>query len=148
MLRAPLAVVAVATIPLWLSLMDATILNVAYDASPRWARRSRSRVGRSTAYILASITMLPLTGWLVARYGRKRLYVATLALFALGSLLCGFATTAAELGLFRVFQGVGGGLLVSLSQAVLVDAYPDDDRTTRSICSRSSRSPPRFWDPS
>ena len=128
-LRAPLAVVAVATIPLWLSFMDATILNVAYDDIVASLGATLDEVAwASTAYILASITMLPLTGWLVARYGRKRLYVVTLALFALGSLLCGFATTAAELGLFRVFQGIGGGLLVSLSQAVLVDAYPDDDR--------------------
>lgn len=128
-LRASPAVLAVATIPLWLSIMDATILNVAYDDIVASLGATLDEVSwASTAYLLASITMLPLTGWLVARYGRKRVYVTVLVLFGIGSMLCGLATTAAQLGLFRVLQGIGGGLLGSLSQAVLLDAYPDEER--------------------
>lgn len=128
-LRASPAVLAVAVIPLWLSIMDVTILNVAYDDIVASLGATLDEVSwASTAYLLASITMLPLTGWLVARFGRKRVYVTVLVLFGAGSMLCGLATTATQLGLFRVLQGVGGGLLGSLSQSVLLDAYPDEDR--------------------
>lgn len=127
--RIPLAVLAVATIPLWLSIMDTTILNVAYDDIVASLGATLDEVSwASTAYLLASITMLPLTGWVVARYGRKRLFIVSLLVFALGSLLCGFATTATQLGLFRLLQGAGGGLLATLSQSVLIDAYPDEER--------------------
>lgn len=109
--------------------MDATILNVAYDDIVSSLGATLDEVSwASTAYILASLTMLPLTGWLVARFGRKRVFILITAIFAAGSMLCGFATTATELGVFRVAQGLGGGLLASISQAVLIDAYPDENR--------------------
>lgn len=128
-LRASPAIIAVATIPLWLSIMDVTILNVAYDDIVASLGATLDEVSwASTAYILASVTMLPLTGWLVARFGRKRLFILIVLLFGLGSMLCGFATTATQLGIFRVLQGIGGGLLGSLSQAILLDAYPDENR--------------------
>jgi MFS transporter, DHA2 family, multidrug resistance protein len=127
--RASPAVIAVATIPLWLSIMDVTILNVAYDDIVSSLGATLDEVSwASTAYILSSVTMLPLTGWLVARFGRKRLFIFMMSVFGLGSLLCGLATTATQLGAFRVLQGVGGGLLAAVSQTVLMDAYPEDER--------------------
>ena len=109
--------------------MDATILNVAYDDIVSSLGATLDEVSwASTAYILASVSILPLTGWLVARFGRKRMYILILALFGLGSLLCGFATTATQLGVFRVLQGMGGGLLAAVSQSVLFDAYPAEER--------------------
>jgi DHA2 family multidrug resistance protein len=79
--------------------------------------------------MLASIMMLPLTGWLAARFGRKRLFLTIVVAFSIGSMLCGLATTATQLGAFRVLQGIGGGLLGSVSQAILFDAYPDENRS-------------------
>lgn len=128
-LRCSPAVVAVAMIPVWLSIMDTTILNVGYDDIVASLGATLDEVSwASTAYMLASIMMLPLTGWLVARFGRKRMYIGILTFFAIGSLLCGFASTAAQLGAFRVLQGIGGGLLGSIGQAILFDAYPDEHR--------------------
>lgn len=109
--------------------MDTTILNVAYDDIVASLGATLDEVSwASTAYMLASITMLPLTGWIVARFGRKRIFLTILVVFALGSMLCGLATTAAQLGLFRVLQGFGGGLLATVAQAILLDAYPDENR--------------------
>jgi MFS transporter, DHA2 family, multidrug resistance protein len=128
-LRASPAVIAVATIPLWLSIMDTTILNVAYDDIVSSLGATLDEVSwASTAYILSSVAMLPLTGWLVARFGRKKLFMLMLAVFGAGSLLCGLATTASQLGAFRVLQGIGGGLLGAVSQTVLMDAYPPEER--------------------
>ena len=118
-----------ATIPLWLSIMDVTILNVAYNDIVSSLGTTLDEVSwASTAYILASVTMLPLTGWLVARFGRKTIFILMMLVFGAGSLLCGLSTTAAQLGAFRVLQGVGGGLLGAVSQSVLIDAYPDENR--------------------
>jgi DHA2 family multidrug resistance protein len=128
-LRASPAVIALATIPLWLAIMDTTILNVAYDDIVSSLGATLDEVSwASTAYILASVTMLPLTGWLAARFGRKRLFIFIVSVFGFGSLLCGMATTATQLGAFRVLQGIGGGLLSSVSQTILMDAYPREER--------------------
>ncbi|HKJ23044.1 MAG TPA: DHA2 family efflux MFS transporter permease subunit [Gammaproteobacteria bacterium] len=77
-----------------------------------------------TSYIVASAIMTPPTGWLAARFGRKRLFIVTVAGFTLASMLCGAATSLSELVLFRVLQGAFGAGLVPLSQAVLLDSYP------------------------
>ncbi len=109
--------------------MDTTILNVAYDDIVSSLGATLDEVSwASTAYILASVSMLPLTGWLVARFGRKRVFVLILSIFGAGSLLCGLATSAEQLGAFRVLQGLGGGLLAAVSQSILMDAYPPDER--------------------
>lgn len=129
-LRCSPALLAVAIIPLWLSIMDTTILNVAYDDIVASLGATLDEVSwASTAYMLASIMMLPLTGWLAARFGRKRLFLTIVVAFSIGSMLCGLATTATQLGAFRVLQGIGGGLLGSVSQAILFDAYPDENRS-------------------
>ena len=129
-LRASPAFIIVAMIPTWLALMDVTILNVGYDDIAASLGATLDEVSwASTAYTLAGITMLPLAGWLVSRFGRRRVFVTMLSLFALGSLLCGLATSATELAAFRLFQGLGGGLMGTVSQAILIDAYPDEYRT-------------------
>lgn len=121
---------AVCVLPLWLSIMDATILNIAYDDIVASLGATLDEVSwASTAYMLASVTMLPLTGWLVARFGRKKVFLTIVALFAIGSILCAFATTATQLAVYRVIQGIGGGLLGSVSQAMLLDAYPNENRS-------------------
>ena len=109
--------------------MDVTILNVAYNDIVSSLGTTLDEVSwASTAYILSSVTMLPLTGWLVARFGRKNVFISMMVLFGAGSLLCGLATSAAQLGAFRVLQGIGGGLLGAVSQSVLIDAYPAENR--------------------
>jgi len=68
-----------------------------------------------TAYTLALATVIPLTGWAADRFGTKRLYMAALAMFTIGSALCSTADTIGELIGFRVLQGLGGGMLMPLA---------------------------------
>src|SRR5579884_987310 len=74
-----------------------------------------------TAYLLASTVSTPLWGKLGDLYGRKRLFQAAIVLFLLGSALCGLSQNLAELILFRALQGLGGGGIFVLSQAIIAD---------------------------
>ncbi len=77
-----------------------------------------------TSYIVASAIMIPLSGWLAGQFGRKRVFLISIALFTLASALCGMAQTLPELVAFRLLQGLGGAALIPLSQAVLLDINP------------------------
>jgi DHA2 family multidrug resistance protein len=77
-----------------------------------------------TSYIVAAAVMLPLTGWLADRYGRKRVILISVIGFTLASALCGMAQTLDQIIVFRVLQGIAGASLMPMSQAVLFDIYP------------------------
>ncbi len=81
-----------------------------------------------TSYIVASAIVLPISGWLASYFGRKRLLMTVVTGFTVSSLLCGIAPTLGSLIVFRVLQGVTGGGLVPLSQAVLLEAFPVEER--------------------
>src|SRR5207302_3742531 len=78
--------------------------------------------------LFRSAAVIPLAGWLSDRFGAKRLYLISLALFALGSLLCALAPSAALLIAFRVLQGLGGGMLMPIGMAFLYRLSPPDQR--------------------
>src|SRR5690606_27664174 len=75
-----------------------------------------------TGYMLALATVIPLTGWAADRFGTKRLYLSALALFVAGSVLCSLADSVGQLILFRVLQGIGGGMLAPLGMTILTKA--------------------------
>src|ERR1700736_179519 len=77
-----------------------------------------------TSYLVSNAVILPFSAWLATRFGRKRFYMASVALFTVSSFLCGFATSLGMLVLFRVLQGVGGGGLAPSEQAILADTFP------------------------
>ena len=79
-----------------------------------------------TSYIVAAAIATPVTGFLAARFGRKRLFLIAVAGFTGASVLCGIAASLPEMVLFRLLQGVFGAPLVPLSQAVLLDTYPKE----------------------
>jgi len=81
-----------------------------------------------TSYLVANAIILPMSGWLASYFGRKRLLMAVVSGFTISSLLCGFAPSLRWLIFFRVVQGVTGGGLVPLSQAVLLEAFPVEER--------------------
>ena len=72
--------------------------------------------------MLSLAAVIPVTGWASRRFGAKRVFLISLILFTLGSLLCGLATTDTELILFRVLQGIGGGMIMPLAQIIMADA--------------------------
>lgn len=77
-----------------------------------------------TSYIVASAIMTPPVGWLAARFGRKRLFIYSIAGFTIASMFCGMAGSLDQLVAARIAQGACGAVLVPLSQATLLDAYP------------------------
>jgi MFS transporter, DHA2 family, multidrug resistance protein len=78
----------------------------------------------STGYILASVIVIPLTGWLGSFFGRKRYFVGSIIIFTMASFLCGASHSLGSLILWRVVQGIGGGALMTVSQAVLFESFP------------------------
>ena len=81
-----------------------------------------------TSYAVANAITVPLTGWMATRFGQARVFMTALGLFTLASLLCGLATSFEELLTFRVIQGSVAGLMVPLSQALLINNYPPEKR--------------------
>jgi MFS transporter, DHA2 family, multidrug resistance protein len=81
-----------------------------------------------TSYLVANAIILPLTGWLATWFGRKRLLLFSVAGFTVSSLLCGLAPTLPLLVVFRILQGATGGAMQPISQAVLLEAFPPQER--------------------
>jgi DHA2 family multidrug resistance protein len=105
--------------------LDTTIANVALPHMQGTFSATQDQITWVlTSYIVAAAIMTPPTGWLAARYGRKRLYLASVAGFTVTSVLCGLAMTIDEAVIFRLLQGAFGAALVPLSQATLLDSYP------------------------
>ena len=105
--------------------LDMTIANVALPHMQGTMSATQDQISWVlTSYIVAAAIMTPPTGWLAARFGRKRLFLGTVTGFTLVSMLCGAATSLEELVIFRLLQGAFGAGLVPLSQAVLLDSYP------------------------
>ena len=73
---------------------------------------------------------MPLNGWLTARFGRRNFYAAALALFTIASFMCGTAGDIWLLVFYRVIQGIGGGALQPVAQAILMESYPPERRAS------------------
>jgi DHA2 family multidrug resistance protein len=82
-----------------------------------------------TSYIVASAVMLPTAGFMSARFGRKRVFMAAVAGFTLASMLCGLADSLAMEVFARIVQGMSGAFLIPLSQAIVLDSYAPKDHT-------------------
>jgi MFS transporter, DHA2 family, multidrug resistance protein len=107
--------------------IDTTIANVALPYMQGSLSASLDQINWVlTSYIVAAAIMTPPTGWLAARFGRKRLFLAAVTGFTIASILCGIAQSLPEMVLFRLLQGVCGASLVPLSQAVLLDTWPKE----------------------
>ena len=85
-----------------------------------------------TSYAIANVIVIPMTGFLGEYFGRKNYYVFSMILFTLASWLCGTSTGLWELVFWRFVQGLGGGALLSTSQAILFDAFEPKDRPVAS----------------
>ncbi len=109
----------------FMTVLDSTIANVALPhMQPSLNAAADSITWVLTSYIVATAVATPLTGWLAARIGRRRLFLASVIVFTLASLLCGVATSLSEMVLFRIVQGAAGAFLAPLGQAFLLDVWP------------------------
>ncbi len=114
------AVVIVGSI---MSILDTTIVNVALATLSRELHATIDQIQWVvTGYLLALAAVIPVTGWAARRFGAKRVYVTSLVLFTAGSALCGLATSTTELIVFRVLQGVGGGMILPIGQLMMAEA--------------------------
>src|ERR687888_211122 len=116
-------IAAVVVIGAILSILDTTIVNVALDTLSRDLHSSLADIQWvATGYMLALAAVIPVSGWAAARFGAKRLWIASVILFTLGSVLCGLAWSTGSLVAFRVLQGIGGGMIMPVGQMVLTRA--------------------------
>ncbi|MHB1180408.1 MAG: DHA2 family efflux MFS transporter permease subunit [Sulfuricella sp.] len=105
--------------------LDTTIANVALPHMQGTMGATQDQISWVlTSYIVAAAIFMPLTGFLTARWGRKRVFMWSVVGFTLASMLCGAAQSLNQIVLFRLLQGVFGASLVPLSQSVLLDTYP------------------------
>ena len=113
----------------FMEVLDTTVVNVSL---PHIAGSLSASIDEATwaltSYLVANAIILPMTGWLASRFGRKNLLMLSVVGFTSSSFLCGIAPTLGTLILFRILQGATGGCLQPLSQAVLLEAFPPKDR--------------------
>ncbi|MES5817075.1 MDR family MFS transporter [Streptomyces sp. RG80] len=104
-------------------LLDSTIVSLALHTLGHDLRTSTTGVQWvSTAYLLALAAVVPVSGWAVERYGARRVWLGSLSLFLAGSMLCGLAWNIGSLVVFRIVQGVGGGVLLPVLQTLVMRA--------------------------
>ncbi|MEI2703647.1 MAG: DHA2 family efflux MFS transporter permease subunit [Baekduia sp.] len=107
----------------FMTILDTTIVNVAIDTLSRdFDTDLKTIQWVSTGYLIALATVIPLTGWAADRFGTKRLYMMSVALFVAGSALAGTAQSAEQLIFYRVLQGLGGGMVMPAGITMLTRA--------------------------
>lgn len=112
-----------------MQVIDTTIVNVALPYMQGSLGASSDEITWTlTSYLVASAIFMPLTGYLSDKFGRKRFLIISIAGFTIVSALCGAAVTLTEMVFFRMLQGIFGASLVPLSQAMLADIFPPEDR--------------------
>jgi len=111
-----------------MQVIDSSIVNVALpDMMGNLGANLDEIAWVSTGYILASVIVIPLTGFLGDLFGRKRYFVGSIVVFTMSSFFCGAAHSLGALIFWRIVQGVGGGALMTVSQAVLFESFPPEE---------------------
>src|SRR6185312_10166328 len=104
-----------------LELIDTTIVNVALpDIMGNLGATLEDAGWLVTGYAVANVIVLPMSGWLGDRFGRKNYFITSIVIFTIASVLCGRSTSLEELVAFRILQGLAGGGLLSTAQAILM----------------------------
>jgi MFS transporter, DHA2 family, multidrug resistance protein len=111
--------------------LDMSIINVALP-------HMRGSLGASveeitwvaTGYLLSAVIIMPIIGLLSSRFGRKRFYIFSVLLFTGASMLCGIAWDLVSMVIFRIIQGIGGGTLIPVAQAILRETFPHEEQGT------------------
>ncbi len=113
----------------FMEVLDTTVVNVSL---PHIGGTMSATVEEATwvltSYLVANAIILPMTGWLARHFGRKRLLLFAIAGFTISSFLCGLAPNLTSLIVFRIIQGLSGGTMQPMSQAIMLEAFPPEDR--------------------
>ena len=126
----PWLIAITVTMATFMEALDTSIANVAMPHIGGSLSASRDEATWVlTSYLVANAVVLPISGWIANRIGRKRFYMTCVALFTLTSLLCGLAPSLGILVFFRVLQGAAGGGLQPSEQSILADTFPPEKRS-------------------
>lgn len=113
----------------FLEVLDTTVVNVSLPhIAGSLSVTPEESTWTLTSYLVANAVVLPLTGWLAGYFGRKRLLMIAVSGFTIASFLCGIAPTLTLLVTFRLVQGLSGGVLQPMSQAIMLEAFPVEER--------------------
>jgi DHA2 family multidrug resistance protein len=127
----PWVVALTVTLATFMELLDTSIANVSLPYIAGGLGRSFDEVTWIlTTYLVANAVVLPMSAWLSRVFGRKNYYMACVLLFTITSFFCGIAPTLGIMLLSRVLQGIGGGGLAPVEQAILVDTFPPAKRAS------------------
>src|SRR5258708_19427205 len=114
-----------------LELLDTSIVNVAIPHMMGNLGGTLDEIGWvSSGYMVGKVMVLPMAGWLSGFFGRRRYFAGSIALFTAASFMCGNAHSLVALVLWRIIQGLGGGALLSTSQAILYEEFPREEYGT------------------
>ena len=114
-----------------MAVLDTTIVNVALPSiSGTMGATIEQITWVVTGYILANVIIMPLVALLSQRFGRKNFYLANVVIFTLASMACGLARNLPMMVFFRALQGIGGGVLLTVSQAILRETFPPEEQGT------------------
>ena len=126
----PWVIAITVTLATFMEALDTSIANVAMGHIGGSLSASRDEATWVlTSYLVANAVVLPISGWIANRMGRKRFYMSCVFLFTLASLLCGLAPSLGILVFFRVLQGAAGGGLQPSEQSILADTFPPQKRS-------------------
>ncbi len=126
----PWVIAITVTLATFMEALDTSIANVAMQHIGGSLSASRDEATWVlTSYLVANAVVLPISGWIANRIGRKRFYMTCVFLFTMASLLCGLAPTLGLLVFFRVLQGAAGGGLQPSEQSILADTFPPQKRS-------------------
>jgi len=116
-------------LPTFIEIMDISVVNVSLPHIQGSLSAGLDEVTWIlTSYLVSNAIIIPISGWLAGIFGRKRYLIFSLILFTASSVLCGSALSLAILIVARIFQGIGGGGLQPISQAILLESFPDEER--------------------
>ena len=113
-----------------LTLLDGSIVNVALPYMQRSFSVGVDRISWVvTSYLAAVSVMIPMSGWIAVRVGRRRYLLISVAMFVAASALCGLARSIGQIIVFRVMQGFAGAAMMPLSQAIMLETFPVEEHT-------------------
>ena len=113
----------------FMEVLDTTVVNVSLlHIAGNLSATPEEATWALTSYLVANAIVLPITGWLANYFGRKRLLITAVVGFTTASFFCGFAPSLGWLVIFRIVQGLTGGVLQPVSQAVMLEAFPREQQ--------------------
>jgi len=118
-------------LPTLIEIIDTSVVNVSLDhIRGSLSAGIEESTWTITSYLVSNAIVIPMTGWISRRIGRKRYLLLSISIFTLSSFLCGSAWSLESLVFFRIIQGIGGGALQPLSQSILLETFPPHQHGT------------------